>query len=62
MKKTRSTHLSTSRAIRPYDTLLTPAHPYPLIVAPKRPSSPISLRMVLSKSTVQIQPNVSYWR
>lgn len=33
-------YLSTSLAIRPYETLDTPAHPYPSMVAPSKPSSP----------------------
>ncbi len=36
--------------MRPYATLLTPAHPYPLMVAPSRPRLPISLSILPSKA------------
>jgi hypothetical protein len=43
---------STSRVIRPYATLETPEHPYPSIVAPRSPNSPISFKILVSKSKV----------
>jgi len=39
---------STSLAIKPYETEDTPGQPYPSIVGPSRPSSPISLMIFRS--------------
>jgi hypothetical protein len=50
MKELKDSHLSISRAMSPYATLLTPAQPYPSIVGPRRPSFPISGRISWSNS------------